>query len=111
MYVYTRKELRMNSPKPILPLLHAAAGLKRLLIAVLAVFLLGALTAISALASSGTWTLTGNMNLYRDSFTATLLTNGQVLVAGGDVNGYPVATNVAELYNPSTGKWTDTKGP
>lgn len=50
------------------------------------------------------------MNQYRDSFTATLLTNGQVLAAGGDENAYPVATNSAELYNPSTGKWTDTRG-
>ena len=32
--------------------------------------------------------------------TATLLQNGQVLVAGGSL--------VAELYNPATGTWTTT---
>ena len=37
--------------------------------------------------------------------TATLLANGEVLI-GGVVSGTYTAT--AELYNPSTGKWTFT---
>ena len=35
--------------------------------------------------------------------TATLLPNGQVLVAGGATN-----TGIAELYDPATGTWTTT---
>jgi hypothetical protein len=51
---------------------------------------------------SGTWMVTGSMNAARDNATATLLNDGQVLVAGGD-DGYP--SPFAELYNPTTGKW------
>jgi N-acetylneuraminic acid mutarotase len=54
--------------------------------------------------ATGTWTATGSINQARLGHTATLLTNGQLLVAGGDdVNG---AT--AELYNPTTGNWANT---
>src|ERR1035441_8109093 len=51
--------------------------------------------------ASDTWGLPGNLNDYHDGHTATLLTNGQVLVAGGGVSS-------AELYNPVTGVWTYT---
>ena len=40
--------------------------------------------------------------------TATLLPNGKVLVAGGFGYGINTATNGAELFNPSTGKWALT---
>jgi N-acetylneuraminic acid mutarotase len=52
--------------------------------------------------SSGTWTITGSLNTARSSHTATLLPNGQVLVAGG-FNGNVLAS--AELYDPASGKW------
>jgi Repeat of unknown function (DUF5648) len=42
---------------------------------------------------AGTWTPTANMNVARSTFTATLLANGKVLVAGGYVT-----VNSAELY-------------
>ena len=50
---------------------------------------------------------TGNMANARFAQTATLLNNGKVLVAGGeDGSGAPVAT--AEIYDPSTGKFSST---
>jgi hypothetical protein len=57
--------------------------------------------------TNGTWTTTGLMSNARLFHTATLLTNGWVLVAGGeDTNGTPLAS--AELYNPVAGLWTTT---
>ncbi len=57
--------------------------------------------------SSGKWTATGSMTAARGNLTATLLPNGNVLVAGGiNAAGNPLGT--AELYNPTTGKWTAT---
>jgi hypothetical protein len=52
--------------------------------------------------TSGTWTLTGSMSTDRQHQTATLLPNGEVLVAGGDNEtraGLTVLTS-AELYTP-----------
>jgi N-acetylneuraminic acid mutarotase len=72
----------------------------------------------SALAqASGTWVTTGSMTTLRSSgdVSATLLQNGQVLVAGGNNGSTYLAS--AELYNPATGKWTaagsgrDLSGP
>jgi hypothetical protein len=51
--------------------------------------------------ATGTWTTTGPLNIARANHTATLLTNGQVLVSGGGVN-------IAELYDPIAGTWTNT---
>ncbi|MGB6486912.1 MAG: PASTA domain-containing protein [Steroidobacteraceae bacterium] len=51
--------------------------------------------------TTGTFTaLTGTMTMTRGLFTATLLPNGQVLLAGGIVSPTPIATNTAELYSP-----------
>jgi hypothetical protein len=55
--------------------------------------------------ATGTWSFTGDLNRGRSSFTATLLTNGELLVAGG----YPGLFNPldsAELYEP--GVWVPT---
>ena len=51
------------------------------------------------------WVLPGALNTARYAHTATLLPNGQVLVAGGYNAG---ALSSAELYNPATGAWTTT---
>ena len=53
---------------------------------------------------TGTWTTTNAMNTARQNHTATLLPNGQVLIAGGASN--TGATNSAELFNPTNGTWT-----
>jgi hypothetical protein len=53
--------------------------------------------------ASGGWVATGSMIEARKGFTATLLPNGLVLVAGGD-GGY----RAAELYDPKSGRWTAT---
>jgi Kelch motif/Galactose oxidase, central domain len=62
--------------------------------------------------SSGKWTPTGSMHTVREQFTATLLPDGEVLVAGGltqggfgSAGGNPTD---AELYNPATGTWART---
>jgi hypothetical protein len=50
---------------------------------------------------------TGSLNLARDFHTATLLTNGQVLVAGGQgASGGDLLS--AELYDPIAGAWANT---
>ena len=55
-------------------------------------------------AASGTWTLTGSLHNSRDGHTATLLPNGIVMVAGGELNGS--ALDTAEVYSPSTLSWS-----
>ena len=64
--------------------------------------------AFTALAQSpGTFIPTGSMITSRGEHTATLLTNGTVLVAGGLSTGFPAQfTASAELYNPATGAFT-----
>jgi Galactose oxidase, central domain/Kelch motif len=73
---------------------------------------LAAATAAPALGQAhGTWALTGPMHTARFLHTATLLQNGQVLVAGGLCSyqcGDLITLAKAELYNPSTGTWTET---
>ena len=61
--------------------------------------------------ATGAWTPTGSMSTGRDLHTATLLPNGQVLVAGGgDGVGIGSLNSLAsaQLYNPATGTWTTT---
>jgi len=53
---------------------------------------------------TGQWTATGAMKIARDYHTATLLSNGKVLVTGG----YTIAgaSNSVEMYDPATAMWT-----
>ncbi|MEP6636271.1 MAG: kelch repeat-containing protein [Acidobacteriota bacterium] len=50
------------------------------------------------------WTFTGTLNTGRSGHTATVLTNGKVLVVGGVTTGDFLDT--AELYDPATGTWS-----
>ena len=60
-----------------------------------------------AAGSNGTWTLTGTMNVARYRHSATLLQNGQVLVAAGEGSSGNFLAS-AELYDPSSGNWSLT---
>jgi N-acetylneuraminic acid mutarotase len=60
--------------------------------------------------AAGAWTATGSMLQGRERHTATVLQNGQVLVAGGD---YYDGVNAGfltecELYDPTAGTWSVT---
>lgn len=53
----------------------------------------------------GTWTSTESMPVPRAFHTATLLSDGTVLVAGGGSDEYEASVSSAELYDPRTGRW------
>jgi WD40 repeat protein len=56
--------------------------------------------------SPGTFTATGEMITPRSQHTATLLTNGKVLIAGGTQGSHTLAS--VEIYDPSTGMFATT---
>ena len=60
--------------------------------------------------TSGSWSTTGSMNVARTSARAVLLPNGAVLAMGGCIGSDCLGSTTAsaEIYNPSTGKWTTT---
>jgi hypothetical protein len=56
---------------------------------------------------TGKFTLTGSMTIGRAWHTATLLSDGRVLVTGGSETG-STSLSSAEIYDPATGKFTAT---
>lgn len=84
--------------------MHKQIRASLLLLAVVALF-----PTFVAAQSAGTWAYTGNLNAGRTYHTATTLENGLVLIVGGTsaaLGSGGLAS--AELYNPSTGKFTAT---
>src|SRR5207247_7270660 len=56
---------------------------------------------------TGTWSSTGNLNQRRALHTATLLTPGKVLVAGGFfTDGLPNISDRSGFYDPPTATWS-----
>lgn len=63
-------------------------------------------------ATTRAWTSTGSMSTARAYFGAAMLSTGKILVAGGctsfNANGCAAVTAKAEIYDPSTGKFSAT---
>jgi alpha-tubulin suppressor-like RCC1 family protein len=57
------------------------------------------------------WTTTASMATPRQNHTATLMTNGKVLVAGGSSNGGTTSLATAEVFDPATSTWTSVATP
>jgi N-acetylneuraminic acid mutarotase len=57
--------------------------------------------------TSGSWTYTGSMNQERARQTATVLSDGTVLVTGG-YGAAEIPTDTAEIYDPDTSSWSYT---
>jgi hypothetical protein len=57
--------------------------------------------------ATGTFTATGSLNTARYRHTATLLSNGMALIAGGEASNFNSLTS-AELYDSATGTFTAT---
>jgi hypothetical protein len=70
-------------------------------------FLYLVLSALAMAQQTGTFTTTGSMTESSTGYSATLLPNGKVLIAGGqNAADFPLAS--AELYDPSTGLFSLT---
>lgn len=60
--------------------------------------------------TSESWSFTGEISTPRDHVAATLMSNGSVLIAGGN-DGQGTDTSVlasAEVFDPATGQWSTT---
>ena len=67
--------------------------------------------AATLVAAGSVFTLTGSLNVARHYHTATLLTDGRVLLAGGDdesVDRSKVVKASAEIFDPASGTFTFT---
>jgi len=70
---------------------------------------MGSVSATTSLTiTANSWSPTGNMQSARADHTATLLSNGKVLVVGGCGGAGP--SDTAELYDPVSGTWSGTGG-
>ncbi len=58
--------------------------------------------------ATNTWSTVGSLAEARAHHSATLLSNGKVLVAGGSSNNANLPVNSAELFDPATNTWSGT---
>jgi predicted amidohydrolase YtcJ len=58
--------------------------------------------------ATGTFSATGSMAAARHSHTATLLSDGRILIVGGADPDHGVYVASAELYDPASGKFSPT---
>jgi hypothetical protein len=54
--------------------------------------------------ATDTWSDAGAMNIVRDEVAATVMSDGRVLVAGGQL--YPNGSAAVEIYDPTANTWT-----
>ncbi len=59
--------------------------------------------------ATGAWTATGTMNRRRVVHTATLLSDGRVLVVGGETE--PAQPTTSEVFDPAMGSWVMAGSP
>jgi uncharacterized protein (TIGR03437 family) len=78
-----------------------------LALSILPLFRTSTVTGRAAPQTSG-WSSARDLLVARSLHTATLLSSGKVLVAGGENASGPLQS--AEIYDPATGNWTKTKG-
>jgi len=74
-----------------------------LIVASLAILQAGALAQ-----ASGTWTVTGPVAKAATNASATLMRNGKVLVAGGNIGGIGAVFPWAQVYDPAANTWVAT---
>lgn len=58
---------------------------------------------------NGTWSTLASMSIPRQNFGSVVLTDGRVMVLGGEFSGPSLTrnqTNTGEIYNPVTNKWS-----
>jgi large repetitive protein len=80
--------------------LHTTKFRKTIIVTAALIFVMNAF----AFAASGTWTGIASVHTPRDGHTATLLPNGNVVIAGGEDNNQAVSSS--EVYSPTFGSWT-----
>jgi N-acetylneuraminic acid mutarotase len=63
---------------------------------------------LAAFAQSGTWAFTGSVAKAASNASSTLMQNGKVLVAGGNIGGIGAVFPWAQVYDPAANTWKAT---
>jgi hypothetical protein len=108
----TRYGVRINGDPEVLTtftsLILPPRGGKDPITAFVTAYTCGILISAEVFAGAGQWIPTGKLGVPRQSHTATLLSGGNVLVAGGTSTPFGPAIASAELFDPGTGGWSPT---